>query len=112
MDRLPSARVVPREHLARWRAAAARAGRAVGRTWSRIARQVLILTLTAIGFAGVLAMTFVLAQHAITVHACAAPPPDRPIVIYFMKAPPQHPVRAAMTTLGAAERAIESAPAP
>jgi hypothetical protein len=106
MDRLPAARVVPREHLARWRAVATHASRAVGRTWARIARQALILALTAIGFAGILAMTFVLAQHAITVHACPAAH-DRPMVIYFMKAPPQHPVRAAITTLGAAQGELD-----
>lgn len=104
MDRLPSARMVPHQPLARVRAAAAQVGRSLGRAWSRIARQVLILSLTAIGFAGVLAMTFVLASHAITVHPIAEAP-SRPIVIYFMHEPAPHPMRAAMSTLGAAETA-------
>jgi ABC-type spermidine/putrescine transport system permease subunit II len=109
MDRLPEARVVPGEHLARLRAAAAHAGRALRRTWARIAQQVLVLALTAVGFAGVLAMTFVLAEHAITVHPIAATPEPRPMVIYFMKQPSPHPARAAMATLGAAQATIESA---
>jgi hypothetical protein len=101
-DQLPAARIVPHERLARLRASAAHAARALRRAWSRVAQQVLILSLTALGFAGVLAMTFVLAQQAITVHAITEPPPSAPMVIYFMRAPQAaHPVRAAIETLQA-----------
>lgn len=108
MDRLPSARMVPHQPLARVRAAAAHAGRSLRRTWARIAQQVLILTLTAIGFAGILAMTFVLASHAITVHPIAEARPA-PTVIYFMHEPARHPMRAAMTLMQAAQGELESA---
>jgi hypothetical protein len=108
MDPLPPARLIPHEPMARTRAAAAHAGRALRRAWARIARQVLLLGLTAIGFAGVLAMTFVLAQAAITVHPVLDPPIERPMVIYFMHQPSVRPVRAAMATLGATEGEVAS----
>lgn len=100
-EQLPAARVVPHERMARLRASAAHAGRALRRAWSRVAHQVLILSLTAIGFAGILAMTFVLAQQAITVHTVVEAPPE-PMVIYFMRQPQAaHPARAAIQTMQA-----------
>jgi hypothetical protein len=108
-EQLPAARLVPHERLAGVRARASHAGRALRRAWARIAQQVLILSLTAVGFAGVLAMTFVLAQQAITVHAITEAPAHEPMVIYFMHQPaPPHPARAAMETLRAAQSNVES----
>jgi hypothetical protein len=109
-DELPAARIVPRERLARLRASAAHAARALRRAWSRVAQQVLILSLTALGFAGVLAMTFVLAQQAITVHAITEPPPSAPMVIYFMRQP-QAPraTHAAIQAMHSAQQEIDPA---
>ena len=104
MDQLPAARVVPHGSLARLRASAGHAGRAVRRAWAKIATQVLILALTTVGFAGVLAMTFVLAQQAITVHPVVETPAPRPMVIYFMKQPAAHRVRAAIQTMRAQQQ--------
>ena len=109
---LPAARLVPHERLAGVRARAAHAGRALRRAWSRIAQQVLILSLTALGFAGVLAMTFVLAQQAITVHAITEAPAREPMVIYFMRQPATlHSAHAAMKTLQAAQQEVDDDPA-
>ncbi len=108
-EQLPAARVVPHERLSGVRARAVHTARALRRAWSRIAQQVLILSLTALGFAGVLAMTFVLAQQAITVHAITEAPAREPMVIYFMRQPQApHPVHAAMQTLHAAQSDVEN----
>ncbi|HTJ40819.1 MAG TPA: hypothetical protein VL463_01950 [Kofleriaceae bacterium] len=87
MDRLPQARVVPAPLRASVRASFARA-------WARAAPQVLVLALTAIAFAGMLGLTFLVAQHAITAHATTFEPIERPMTIYFMKQPPVQTLRA------------------
>jgi hypothetical protein len=94
MDRfepIPAARTVPRQPFALTRAIAARGVRAVRRTWRRIAQQVLILSLTAIGFLGVLGLTLVMARQAITIYPVTCTPAPQPMVIYFMPAPPSPP---------------------
>src|SRR5262245_59995062 len=112
MDHLPSARMVPHEPFARARATVARARRTLARTWARIAQQVLVMSLTAVGFAAILALTFVLAQHAITMRAVEADTVGpRPMVIYFMRAPQPRTVHAALATMSATEREVGAIPA-
>jgi hypothetical protein len=103
---LPAARVIPHQPLARARATAAVAARRLRHVWARIAMRVAVLLLTAVGFAGLLAMTFVLAQSAITVHPGVSPQAARP-TIYFMHAPPT-PVHGTIATLRATQDEVRS----
>ncbi len=105
MDRLPLARMVPDVRFARVRATASRSARAMRRSWPRVARQVIVLALTVVGFAAILGVTLLLARGAISDydHAWTAPPP-RPMTIFV--AHPSSPARAvgaAMATLGATQ---------
>jgi hypothetical protein len=107
---LPAARVIPHQPLARARATAIVAARRLRHVWARIAMRVLVLALTAVGFAGLLAMTFVLAESAITVHPVVAPHyEDRPLEIILMHAPAA-PVHGTMATLRATQGEVESGP--
>ena len=104
---LPAARVIPHQPLARARATAVVAARRLRHAWSRIAMRVLLFALTAAGFAGVLAMTFVLAESAITVHPVQVPQSeDRPLEIILVHAPAS--VHGTMATLRATQGEVES----
>jgi len=104
--RLPAARVIPDRPLARVRATAVVAARRLRHASTRIAMRLLLFALTAAGFAGVLAMTFVLAESAITVHPGIAPQVERPLDLRLVHAAP--PVHGAMATLRASQGEVES----
>jgi hypothetical protein len=104
---LPAARVIPHQPLARIRATAAVAARQLRHVWSRIAMRVLVVALTAVGFAGLLAMTFVLAASAITVHPVIAPHAEQQLELYLGHVPAA-PVHGTMATLSASQGEVQA----